>query len=177
MTAHGGGSRRSGYNACMEAILLFSHGSVLCGAGENLFQLAQRMRERGDAPIVEVGYLNYSDPDFDAAVERCVAQGATRIIIAPYFLVAGKFVVVDLPRRIAAAQARYPDVPFVVADAMRAHPRLVDAVLSAATRTQAPSAWRDTAAQAEQFCRDLPQCPRYGTEACPATRARLEAPA
>lgn len=158
----------------MDAILLFSHGSVLCGAGQNLFELASRMRERGDAPIIEVGFLNYSEPDFDMAVARCVAHGATRIVVAPYFLVAGKFVVVDLPRRIKAAQARYPAIPFVVADAMRAHPRLAAALLSTAERIQAPSYWRDTADQAAQFCRDIPQCPRNGTDACPATRARQE---
>ncbi|GAC1365408.1 MAG: CbiX/SirB N-terminal domain-containing protein [Herpetosiphon sp.] len=158
----------------MEAILLFSHGSVLCGAGQHLFELADRMRDRGDAPIVEVGFLNYSEPDFDVAVDHCIAQGATRIVIAPYFLVAGKFVRVDLPRRIAEARARHPNVEFVVADAMRFHPRLVDAVLAAAERTQSPEAWRETQDQAEAFCRDVPQCPRYGTLACPAQRARQE---
>lgn len=156
----------------MEAILLFSHGSVLCGAEQNLLAQAERMRERGDAPIVEVGFLNYSAPPFEDAVAACVAQGATRITVAPYFLVAGKFVVVDLPRRIAAAQAQYPQIPFVVADAMRDHALLAEAVLSATTRTRAPAAWRDTAAQAIQFCRALPQCPRYGTPACPAFAAR-----
>ncbi len=157
------------------AILLFSHGSVLCGAGQTLLEHAETMRRRGDAPIIEVGYLNYSAPDFDDAVDRCIAQGATAITIAPYFLVAGKFVTVDLPRRIAAAQARHPAVPMAVADAMRFHPQLVAAVLAAAERVRPPAAWRDTAAQAAQFCRDLPQCPRHGTALCPASARRMEA--
>jgi sirohydrochlorin ferrochelatase len=158
----------------MDAIVLFSHGSVLCGAGQNLFELAARLRERGAAPIIEVGFLNYSEPDFDVAVARCVALGADRITIAPYFLVAGKFVMVDLPRRIEAARRTHPGVQFVVAEAMRFHPRMADALLSVAEHSLEPAAWRDTAAQAAQFCRDIPQCPRYGTDACPATRARHE---
>ncbi|MBA3948173.1 MAG: CbiX/SirB N-terminal domain-containing protein [Herpetosiphonaceae bacterium] len=158
----------------MDAIILFSHGSVLCGAGQNLFELAMRMRERGDAPIIEVGFLNYSEPDFDTAVARCIAQGADHITIAPYFLVAGKFVTVDLPKRIEAARHHHPSVQFVVAEAMRFHPRLADALLSVAAHSREPGSWRDTDAQAAQFCRDIPQCPRYGTDACPATRARHE---
>ena len=88
-----------------DAIILFSHGSVLCGAGQNLLELARYMRERGNAPTVEPGYLNYSEPRFEETFRQCVAQGATRITIVPYFLVAGKFVKDDLPQQIAAMQA------------------------------------------------------------------------
>src|SRR4051812_27461808 len=115
-----------------EAIILFSHGSLLCGAGESLGQLARRMREEGDTPIVEVGYLNYSDPSFEVAFERCLQAGATRIIVVPYFLVAGKFVTVDLPRQVANVKARYPAIEVRIADAMRAHSYLADALLTSA---------------------------------------------
>ncbi|HLK56589.1 MAG TPA: CbiX/SirB N-terminal domain-containing protein, partial [Chthonomonadaceae bacterium] len=87
----------------MDAVILFSHGSVLCGSGVALDAHADRLRARGIAPIVTVGYLNYSEPPFLQAVAQCVAQGATRIIVAPYFLVPGYFVKVDLPKSVAAA--------------------------------------------------------------------------
>lgn len=149
-----------------EAIILFSHGSVLCGAGETLRLLAERMRERGDAPIVEVGYLNYSEPAFEETFERCVAAGAGRITIAPYFLVAGKFVKVDLPRKIAAARARHPEIAVHVAEALRFHPGLAEALLACATRTAPPSEWRRTLDQASDFCRANQRCPLYGTARC-----------
>ena len=70
--------------SCMRhAIILFSHGSLLCGAGETLRQLAERMQARGDADWVRVGYLNYSEPAFEDTFARCVQDGATRITIAP----------------------------------------------------------------------------------------------
>jgi sirohydrochlorin cobaltochelatase len=153
-----------------DAIILFSHGSVLCGAGQNLAELAARMQARGDAAFVQVGYLNYSPPRFDEAFRRCVEQGATRITIVPYFLVAGKFVKEDLPDCIAAARAEFPQVEVRVADALRFHPLLADALLSCADRAQAPSAWRDTKAQTAAACRANPRCPLYGTDDCPATR-------
>jgi len=160
------------YNQSMtHAIILFSHGSVLCGAGQNLLDLARQMRKRGDAPIVEVGYLNYSEPLFADTFRNCVAQGATRVTVVPYFLVAGKFVKDDLPKCIAAAQAEFPDVEIGVADAIRFHPGLVDALLACAERAQPPAAWRDTKAQVAAFCRANPRCPLYGTDDCPATRS------
>ncbi|PLS79376.1 MAG: hypothetical protein CYG59_13575 [Chloroflexi bacterium] len=154
-----------------DAIILFSHGSVLCGAGQNLTELAARMQARGDAAMVEVGYLNYSEPRFGETVRSCVARGATEIIVVPYFLVAGKFVKEDLPQCIANAERAYPNVKMRVAEAVRFHPALADALLACAERAQAPAAWRDTKAQAAAFCRASKRCPLYGSNDCPATRA------
>lgn len=155
--------------AVKEAILLFSHGSVLCGAGENLRRIAAHMEARGDAPIVEAGYLNYSEPVFEQAFARCVERGAERVVITPYFLVAGKFVQVDLPRAIEKVLPSYPGVEARLASAMKRHTFLADAILNCARRAQPPGAWRDIWNTAPRFCRDSDQCPLHGTERCPAT--------
>lgn len=153
----------------MKAIILFSHGSLLCGAGENLKALAREMQNRGQADLVEVGFLNYVSPTFEEAFTRCVEEGATEIVIAPYFLVAGKFVRVDLPPKIEAMRAQFPDIPVFVAQAMRFHESLADAILSCAGRAQKPAQWRDILNTAPQWCRDSEECPLHGTEKCPAT--------
>lgn len=151
----------------MDAIILFSHGSVLCGAGETLFALAKRMEARGDAPIIEVGFLNYSDPTFAQAFEKCVERGATRILIAPYFLIAGYFVKVSLPPEIEPMRAKYPAIAVVVADAMKTHSLLADGILHCAGRAFEPNKWRDLWDNAPQFCRPHPRCPLYDTPKCP----------
>jgi len=151
----------------MQAILLFSHGSVLCGAGQTLFDLAKRMEARGDAAIVEAGFLNYSEPTFEAAFEKCVARGATHITIAPYFLVAGYFVKVSLPPKIAAMSEKFPDVEVKVAQALKTDERLADAILTCAQRAIEPEKWREILDTAPQWCRDNPQCPLNGTPQCP----------
>lgn len=155
-----------------EAIILFSHGSLLCGAGENLRRLAEDMRGRGDAEIVEVGYLNYSEPAFEVAFERCVKAGATRITVVPYFLVAGKFVQVDLPPKIEAMRAQYPQVELLLAQAMRFHEGLADALLTCAQKAAPPAHWRDILNTAPQFCRADSRCPLYGEPQCPATHQK-----
>ena len=151
----------------MQAIILFSHGSVLCGAGENLFAMARQMEARGDAAIVEVGFLNYSQPTFETAFEKCVERGATKISVAPYFLVAGYFVNVSLPPKIEAMRQKFPQVEVVTAQALKTHELLAQAILNCAGRAQKPEKWRDILNEAPKFCLDNPKCPLNGTPKCP----------
>lgn len=151
----------------MDALILFSHGSLLCGAGEALEAHAERLRARGDFDQVEIGYLNYSQPPFLETVARLVETGASRIVVAPYFLVAGYFVTSSLPKILNEARAVHPDVEFVVADALRHDTGLADALLDAACYARPAPQWRDPLARSAAACRPRPECPLYGTPACP----------
>ena len=151
----------------MDAIVLFSHGSLLCGAGEALKAHAARLAQRGLASLVLVGYLNYSDPPFAEAVESAVARGADRILVAPYFLVPGKFVREDLPRALEAARTAHPTVTFIVAEAIGYDALLADALLQSAQAAFGPEQWRDDLQRAAQFCRPDARCPLYNTPRCP----------
>ena len=151
----------------MEAVILLAHGSVLCGSGEALWEHASRLNFTQQYELVEVGYLNYTAPPFLQSVERCVLEGATRIIVCPYFVLPGKFVRVDVPQAIQAAKAAYPSVEFVVADVIGADPRLADAILDSASAARTSDHWHDELAKASGHCRADSQCPLYGTPACP----------
>ncbi len=151
----------------VNAIVLFSHGSLLCGSGEALEAHAARLRSRGLAPIVEVGYLNYSEPPFAEAVAKAILQGARRIVVAPYFLVPGKFVRVDLPRAINSVRSMHPEIEFEVADAIGYDERLADALILSAQTAVGPEHWRDDLQRAALSCRANPDCPLYNTPNCP----------
>jgi len=150
------------------AIILFSHGSVLCGAGEALERHAARLRDLGLADIVEIGYLNYSEPLFSEAVDECVRLGTDAIVVAPYFLVPGYFVNVDLPKCLAAAQDAHPDVAFIPAEPIGFDARLADALIETANRPLNRFQWRDDLLEAARHCRSNVNCPLYGTANCPA---------
>ncbi|HVT05724.1 MAG TPA: CbiX/SirB N-terminal domain-containing protein [Thermoanaerobaculia bacterium] len=150
----------------IEGVILFSHGSVLCGAEQNLLQLAETMRRLLPDELVEVAFLNYTSPDFMTAVDRCVSGGAKRITIAPYFLVAGKFATEDLPRQIEEARGRYPEVNFLTATAIEYHSLLPDAVLTSASNAGPTRKWRDQASLSRPFCRRNQRCPLFGSEYC-----------
>lgn len=157
------------------ALILFSHGSLLCGAGETLKQHARRLRERGPYVAVEIGYLNYSAPPFEEAVERCLAAGAARLIIVPYFLVPGKFVQIDLPPRVAAARLAHPKTEFILARAIGYAEAMADAVLQVSASARPPERWRDDLHSAFQFCEAREDCPLFGTALCPNTSAKVAA--
>jgi sirohydrochlorin ferrochelatase len=75
--------------------------------------------------LAEAGFLNYSRPTMAEAIDKCVAQGATHIVVQPYFLIDGAFVRNDLPARVAEAQAHHPDVAFETATPFGAESALV----------------------------------------------------
>jgi sirohydrochlorin cobaltochelatase len=151
----------------MDAVILFSHGSVLCGAGEALDAHAERLRQTDQYPIVAIGYLNYSEPPFLQTVDEVVARGATRIIVVPYFLVQGYFVTDSLPKQIAKARTAHPGVEFVIGEALKQDGGLADALLDAAERARPSSEWRDPLRRAAHACVPRRDCPLYGTPACP----------
>ena len=155
----------------MTALILFSHGSLLCGAGEALDAHAARLRQTGQWDRVAVGYMNYSEPTFAEAVAECVSKGAARILVLPFFLVPGYFVTQSLPEHLATAQAAFPDVKFTVADALGFDPGLADALIASAQSPLGPEEWRDDLTAAARGCRARPDCPLYGTPNCPRVPA------
>jgi sirohydrochlorin cobaltochelatase len=102
-----------------------------------MIRLAARARESGVAPIVEAGFLNYSRPRFAQALARCVAQGASEVIVQPYFLIPGKFVQVDLPRALSVCQAAHPGVALRLAAPFGDHPALAELALKRAAAAEA----------------------------------------
>lgn len=150
----------------LDAVILFSHGSLLCGFGDALADHAARLRSRCISPLVEIGYLNYSDPPFAAAVERCAEAGAVRIAIVPYFLVPGYFVNVGLPKCVAEARAAHPGIEFFTAQPIGFDDRLADALIIAAERSAGPERWRDELIRATRCCRNDRRCPVFDSPHC-----------
>lgn len=152
----------------MVSIVLFSHGSLLCGAGQALDEHARRLQEAGLAERVVAGYLNYSEPRFAQTVAELTEDGATHILVAPYFLVPGYFVQVALPKVVAAAEVAHPGVRFQIAEPIGFDPQLADALRESARAALPAHYWREDLRLAGRFCRRDPECPLYGKPGCPA---------
>lgn len=153
----------------MDAIILFSHGSLLCGSGEALKAHVERMKKKYFTGIVEAGYLNYTKPYFAETVQKVVGMGAARIFVIPYFLVPGKFVNKDLPQAVAHIQSFFPQIEFIVAEPIGYDILLVDALLENAASAVEQDQWRFDLQKANQFCLANPECPLYGSPSCPQT--------
>jgi sirohydrochlorin cobaltochelatase len=114
------------------AVVLVGHGSVRAGSGAAMFRLAERARAAGMAPIVAAGFLNYRRPTFAEVLAGCVADGATEVIVQPYFLVNGKYVRDDVARLIEAGRQAHPGVLLQSAAPFGDHPALARLVLQRA---------------------------------------------
>lgn len=122
----------------MLAVVVVGHGSLLAASGAAMIRLAARAQEAGVAPLVRAGFLNYSKPPFAETVARCAADGATEIVVLPYFLVPGKFVRENVPQLVRQAAAQYPQVRFAVGEPFGDHPALARLALQRAAEAAAP---------------------------------------
>ncbi len=109
------------------ALLLIAHGSRQEEANADLYHVADGLRRRG-WPIVESSFLELAEPGIEESGSRCVAQGATRVVLVPYFLSAGVHVRRDLSAARARLVERVPAVEFRLAEPLGPHPLLLDVV-------------------------------------------------
>ena len=68
------------------AILLMAHGSRIAEANDAVREIADRVKKMTQFDIVEVSFRELHLPDIQQGVDNCVAQGAQRILMVPYFL-------------------------------------------------------------------------------------------
>src|SRR5258706_10243924 len=149
----------------MTALILFSHGSVLCGAGRILDEHAERIRRTGRYDLVEAAYLNYSEPRFPEVIEKCASAGADAIVVVPYFLISGKFVR-DLHVEVERILADYPRIDIREADPIGCDVRLVDAVLDLAAGARGHESWDEELNLARAVCKQNPRCPIFRAGTC-----------
>ncbi len=100
----------------MKALVLIAHGSRRQASNDEVISLVGELAEamKGDYPIVETGFLELAQPLIPDAIDRCVKQGATRIVVIPYFLSAGRHVHEDIPAEVDKARAMHTDVPMTI---------------------------------------------------------------
>jgi sirohydrochlorin ferrochelatase len=106
------------------AVVIFAHGSSIESANESVRHVADNVRRDGGFDVVEPAFLEHGVPDLAGAVDAVIKQGATRIIVVPYFLTLGIHLQRDLPG-IAAGLARlHRGVEIRIAPPLDGHPAL-----------------------------------------------------
>jgi len=114
----------------MEALLLIGHGSRAEQANEGMFRIAGMIRKAGGFTIVECGFLQLCPPAIEDAVERCIAQGAERVLMVPYFLHTGIHIREDLPSVFVELKKRFPHVEMAMGTELGNDPLLAQVVMN-----------------------------------------------
>jgi sirohydrochlorin ferrochelatase len=97
-------------------IIIVDHGSRRDESNRMLEQIAQLFAARfaQTHQIVEPAHMELAEPSIASAYARCVERGATRIVVAPFFLGPGKHWTQDIPRLTADAAANFPQTRYHV---------------------------------------------------------------
>jgi sirohydrochlorin ferrochelatase len=108
------------------AILMMAHGSRIAEANEAARDVAAIVREITGFEVIEVAFRELHEPNIQQGIDTCVARGAHRILMMPYFLFMGAHVRHDLPEEIAEAQKRHPGLIMDMGGHLGVHRKLAE---------------------------------------------------
>ena len=108
------------------AILMMAHGSRIAEANDAAREVALMVREMTGFEIVEVSFREMHEPNIQQGIDACVASGAGRILLMPYFLFMGAHVQHDLPEEIIEAKKRHPGLIMEMGGHLGAHRKLAE---------------------------------------------------
>ena len=108
------------------ALLMMAHGSRIPEANDAARQVAKMVQEQTGFEIVEVAFRELHEPNIQAGIDACVARGAGRILLMPYFLFMGAHVQHDLPEEIAEARIRHPGLIMEMGSHLGVHRKLAE---------------------------------------------------
>jgi sirohydrochlorin ferrochelatase len=114
------------------SLLIVAHGSRRSESNIEVEQLTQVIREKTLGKYLSVSYafLELAEPPISKAIDKCVQQGATDILLLPYFLSAGRHVQQDIPEEMTAKQIQYPHINIRVTSYLGAAKGIADMMLS-----------------------------------------------
>jgi sirohydrochlorin ferrochelatase len=123
------------------ALLLMAHGSRIAEANNAVHEIAARVKKMTQFEIVEVSFREQHLPNIQQGVDACVAQGAERILLVPYFLYMGAHVQEDLPEELEQAQKRHPSVEMVLGKHLGVHDKLAEVVVERVAESLTEQRW------------------------------------
>lgn len=97
-----------------EAVILMGHGSRVPGAGEGMEKVAQWLKEKRPGAVIEICYMSELGPHFQEILEKCVREGADKVIVMPYFLHLGIHLREDIPAMMETEAKKYPGLTLIL---------------------------------------------------------------
>ena len=107
-------------------IVVIDHGSRLQAANDMLNDVVAMYRNSSGAAIVEPAHMELATPTLEDAVTACIAQGARRIVVHPYFLAPGRHSTGDIPAMVEALAPSHPDIHFTVTEPLGVDPSMAE---------------------------------------------------
>jgi len=121
----------------MKALLLVAHGSRRKQSNDEVVVLADKLKKNcsDQYSIIYAGFLELAETLIPDGIKNCVDDGATSIVVLPYFLNSGRHVVEDIPNIVEQTRTDYPDVDIKIAQHLGASDLMMDLLMTSANST------------------------------------------
>lgn len=86
--------------------------------------------------------MEMAEPTIEQAFDRCVAAGARRIVLHPFFLSPGRHVTSDIPELMQVAARRYPDVAWLISEPLGLQELMPRVMHAAVQESVASGVWQ-----------------------------------
>lgn len=126
----------------MKSLLLVAHGSRREQSNEEVRLLANKLASRcGDEfPVIHSAFLELADPLIPDGLQKCLDEGASSIIVLPYFLNTGRHVAKDIPDIVN--DFKYSTSANIqIASHLGASEMMMDLLVSVTIQTQCETTW------------------------------------
>ncbi|KIL74331.1 sirohydrochlorin chelatase [Bacillus badius] len=110
----------------MKAVLYICHGSRVKQGRVEALAFIERTKPFIGLPIQEACFLELAEPTIEQGIARCVANGATEVIVLPFLLLAAGHAKKDIPIELEKARFRFPSITFYYAQPLGVHEAIVD---------------------------------------------------
>lgn len=105
------------------AVLVVGRGSSDPDANSDLMKLSRLLYETINVKMVDTAFMGVTTPLIDEGIDRCLALGAKKVVVLPFFLFTG-VLMKRMERLVATYQDEYPDNSFTLAHYFGYHQRL-----------------------------------------------------
>ncbi|CAM6086652.1 unnamed protein product [Calypogeia fissa] len=111
-----------------DGVVIVDHGSRRAQSNAMLHEFVKMYKEETGHKLVEAAHMELATPTIADAFDRCVEQGASRVIICPYFLFPGRHWDKDIPVLAAEAAKKHPQVSYLVTAPIGLHKLMVTVI-------------------------------------------------
>lgn len=115
-----------------KGLIFVAHGSRNPAGNDHIAQITNQLTTAltDKYNYINYAFLEFSNPTIADTIETQIQQGATDIVIFPYFLSPGNHVVNDIPSIINSAQTQHTAVSFNILPPFGLHQDIIDVVIS-----------------------------------------------
>ena len=114
------------------ALILVDHGSRFPAANDMLLDVVAMVKRLSGLDRVYPAHMELAEPSIRQAFERAVGDGATAVVVHPYFLSPGRHSTTDIPRMVEEAARAFPGIEHCVTEPLGVHPKIGEVVLERA---------------------------------------------